>query len=165
MQKLILMLNYRNASIEDSKLYFNWANEIEVRRQSYQNELFKFEVHQDWFLCKLKDDNCLMLVFENQFKEPVGQVRIEKKDSKNALIGISVDKNFRGQGLASRIIELACNYYLNIYKNIVIMAYVKIDNLASIHSFENAGFVFLEDIVYCNALSKVYIKNNNYEYR
>lgn len=133
------MLRHRLATPDDVRLYFDWANDPETRQQSFQTEPIPFATHQAWFSRKLADLNTLLLVFESD-GQPVGQVRIERSPVEN-VIGISLDKAFRGKGLASELISRAATIFFAQYPNdATIYAYIKSDNRASARAFERAGF-------------------------
>ena len=71
--KINRKISYRKSNEEDLLLYFNWANDSSVRENSYQTKRIDFEDHQKWYLNKIKDPNCLMLIFENHLGFPIGQ--------------------------------------------------------------------------------------------
>lgn len=152
------MLKYRKAVDTDSMLYFNWANDPIVREQSYSSGIIDYEEHEQWFKSKLKDDLCLLLIFQNQNMEDVGQIRIQKVSNVEAVIGISVASEHRGKGYASTMLMNASEYFLESNPSFLINAYIKIDNLGSKRSFENAGFKFKEIIKYENWDSYHYVK-------
>jgi RimJ/RimL family protein N-acetyltransferase len=131
----------RAANEKDTLLYFNWVNEIITRKYSFNSGKISFENHEKWFLEKLKDENVLLLVFEDQNKNQIGQVRLEKKTNEN-IIGISIDFNFRGKGFAYEMIIKACKLFFKKYKKEnYILAYIKNENIASINSFLKSGFI------------------------
>lgn len=120
-------------------LYFNWANDDLVRSQSFYSDLIDLENHTNWFLNKIKDEKSLLYLFEiNQ--QPVGQVRIEV-DSYFSIIGISIDKNYRGKGLGVKMLINATSEYFKSNK-LPIFAYIKLNNIASSKIFESAGFQY-----------------------
>jgi RimJ/RimL family protein N-acetyltransferase len=135
------MLNYRLATHEDSQLYFDWANDTDTRRQSFNSAPISLETHKAWFARKLADANALLLIFNNEAEEPVGQVRFERTIDE-VIIGVSIDAHFRGQGLASELIKQGCTACRKQWGDITIHAYIKPDNQASVRSFEKAGFTF-----------------------
>ncbi|MEY4905591.1 MAG: hypothetical protein RLZZ292_3406 [Bacteroidota bacterium] len=135
-------LTFRAANEKDVMLYFEWANDEEVRKQSFQSDEINLEIHKNWFFNKLKDPNCYFLLFENENQQAVGQIRIQKESEKKAIIGISVVKEFRGQGLASKIITIATDYFSKFCSNCILYAYIKEENKGSIKSFQSAGFSF-----------------------
>ena len=40
------MLSFRKATLADTKLYFDWANDSDVREQSYNSTAIDFENHK-----------------------------------------------------------------------------------------------------------------------
>ncbi len=133
------MLRHRLARPDDVQLYFDWANDPTTRQQSFQTESIPFATHQAWFSRKLDDPNALLLVFESD-GAPVGQVRIDHTPTEN-VIGISLDKAFRGKGLSSDLLREASEEFFGRFPNEqVIHAYIKPTNRASARAFERAGF-------------------------
>lgn len=151
-------ISFRKAVEEDMALYFNWTNDPAVRSNSYNSDSISYENHINWFQSKVKDDNCLMLVFQNHDHQDIGQVRIQKSKENTAIIGVSTDENHRGKGYASKMIALATEYFLSKNPDICISAYIKLENPASAKAFEKAGFVLKETLQYENTDSFHYIK-------
>jgi len=150
-------ITFRMATEEDLMLFFDWTNDVSVRENSYQSEVITLEDHTNWFLAKIKDASCEMYVFENHMKQPIGQVRIQKKDNKIAVIGISNDKDHRGKGYASEMLIIASQYFLDKNPNYSISAYIKIENKPSEKSFQNAGYQLDVVLEYQNNTSYHYI--------
>lgn len=138
------MLTHRPAQPADSQRYFDWANDPDTRRQSFNSDPISPETHAAWFARKLADPNALLLVFENETGDPVGQVRFERTPVADRpdeiIIGVSVDVSQRGKGLASQLIELGCAACREQWGAVTIHAYIKPDNRASVRAFERAGF-------------------------
>lgn len=132
------MLLHRLARPDDVGLYFDWANDPDTRQQSFQTEPIPFATHQAWFSRKLADPNALLLVFEEE--KPVGQVRFEHSPAEN-VIGISLDKAFRGKGLSVQVLQLATTEFFRRFPHEqTIHAYIKPGNQASARAFGRAGF-------------------------
>ena len=157
-QKQIMHLKFRKANINDIDLYFKWINDSLVREYSFQSNLVDVKSHNEWFKSKINDSNSFMSVFENELNEKVGQVRIDKVDDVNALISVSVAKEHRGKGYASKLILIYSDYFLKKYKFFCISAYIKQSNLRSKHVFESAGFEFSKTTVYKKNKSFLYKK-------
>lgn len=151
-------LKFRKANINDMDLYFKWINDSLVRQYSFQSNLVDIKSHNEWFKSKINDESSYMSVFENELNEKVGQVRIDKVDEENALISVSVAKEHRGKGYASKIILIFSDYFLKTYKKFCINAYIKKSNLKSKNVFESAGFKFSKTIVYKKNKSFLYKK-------
>jgi len=134
------MLSVRKAEQSDALLYYEWANEKAVRRQSFNSEKITLEEHVQWFEKKITDSTCIMLIFENKERQPVGQVRFQQENEEVYVVGISVDAAFRGKGLAPQILIMASEYFFSVHPLKKIHAFIKQDNMASVHSFEKAGY-------------------------
>jgi RimJ/RimL family protein N-acetyltransferase len=155
------MLKFRKATVEDSKIYFDWANDTAVREQSYNSCIIEWENHNNWFVSKIKDDSCLMLIFQNKENISVGQVRIQKENTKNALIGISISSEHRGKGYANEMLLQASDFFLKENTCFFVNAYIKENNLSSKYAFEKAKFEFVEMVTYEGFKSFHYIKRLN----
>ena len=153
-------LKFRKAEKSDCKIYFEWTNDNSVREQSFNSDEVLFENHEKWFLNKIEDKSCIMLVFQNENNQNIGQVRIQKTKNNSAIIGVSVSNEFRGKGFAKQIIEMASRNFLNQNPDFEISAFIKEGNLGSKKAFENANFEFKEKLNYENFMSFHYIKNN-----
>lgn len=154
------MLSFRKANLKDVALYFDWANDTSVREQSYNSATIDFENHEKWFKSKLQDDSCLLLLFQNEEEQNVGQIRIQKENKNQALIGISIGTDHRGKGLAKEMILLASNFFLANNKGFLINAYIKEQNESSKQAFERAGFELKDIINYENCVSFHFIKKD-----
>ena len=132
---------FRNASESDVDLYYNWTNDPEVRKYSFHTDEIAYGTHVNWFKKKLNSQTCKLFLFLNAVNLPVGQVRIEISD-KASVIGISVNKEFRGKGFSTRMLKMASEEYVKLFPGQSIHAYIKHENTASVKSFENAGFIF-----------------------
>lgn len=152
-----MKVKYRNVQPEDLLLVFNWANEPEVRSNSYNPEFITLEEHTKWFKQKIEEETSLFFIAEIE-GEPAGMVRFEIGDE-NAVISIIIDKHFRGRKLASVFLTDCCNFYFE--KNSKpIFAWIKSDNEPSIHAFRRANFSFLKEETINNIKSQVFKKEN-----
>lgn len=152
------MLSLRKPTLKDMEMYFSWANDPEVREQSYNSSFIDLDSHKQWFESALKNEAYFMVICQNSVGDDIGQVRIQKQKGKEALIGISIDSNHRGKGFAKEILKLATNSFLNFNNNYLINAYIKEGNLSSKIAFEKAGFEFIDTILYENFKSYHLIK-------
>ena len=133
------MLKLRQASKEDCRLIWTWANDPEVRAVSFSSEAIPYENHVDWYESKLNDPSCYFYIAEDKNQEPVGQVRYEQEDTE-ATISISLDRNSRGKGYGPYLLRLASQNFFDVSDAEVIHAYIKEGNEASIAAFKKAGF-------------------------
>lgn len=147
------MLTFRFPIEADAKLYFEWANDPDVRNNAHNKEPILWESHVKWFSKKLQS-NSLMFVFFDGIT-PVGQIRIDHEFS-IGYIDISVDRAFRGRGLGLIMLKAVTALIRKIKLNAVI-AEIKQTNTPSIKVFKAAGFAYESDVtvndVMCKRLS------------
>jgi len=133
-------ISYRMATMDDAMLYFKWANDRDVRSNSFNSVPVEYESHCKWFFSKLTSKKCHFYLFHDAKNEPIGQVRIENIGHES-LISISIDEQFRGKSLSSKMLAKATNAYLNKHSKEKIIAYIKHENASSYKSFISAGFI------------------------
>lgn len=156
-----MQIHHRKAKLSDLDLYFEWTNDPATRSNSFNTQEIDYQAHTSWFSRKIEDKKALLLVFENEENIPVGQIRIEQKPDEN-IIGISLDKNFRGLGLAVPMLTNACEVFFTKFQATNIHAYIKKTNLASLNSFKKAGFVVIDELIIGENLSYLLVKNANF---
>ena len=132
-----LSISIKKATINDAKLYFDWANEHEVRSNSLNSAPISWENHIKWFEKKLQDKNTFFYIFMFD-KIGLGQVRIDLIDNEIGLINYSIDKQFRGLGFGTIIINKIIIELAGTVSKF--NAIVKKENVASIKIFEKLGF-------------------------
>jgi RimJ/RimL family protein N-acetyltransferase len=71
---------------------------------------------------------------------PIGQVRYDR-DGDEAVISVSLARQFRGQGYGSCLLQKAAQQLFASAPVRTLHAYVKQDNVASVRAFAKAGFV------------------------
>ena len=65
----------REASERDLDLLYGWANDPEVRRNSFSTPQIPYQEHQEWFLGLLLDSTRKQYIYMAG-QIPVGQIRI-----------------------------------------------------------------------------------------
>ena len=128
----------RKVKNNDELLLYNWANDTDVRKWSFNNDPISLDKHKIWFKEKLDNLNILILILENN-NLPSGMVRLEKQDKK-VFLNYLIASESRGRGLASKMLKMAMNCANNHWNNIKVFAYTFPNNIASIKSLEKAGF-------------------------
>ncbi len=133
------LLIARPALPEDVETYFRWVNDTEVRKNALQSEPITWKIHQGWFTDRLAEPTSLLLLF-SVLNQPCGQVRFDS-GGHSAFIDISLDQEFRGRGFGSRMLYLA-EEQLRLRKPGItqVIAWVKINNTASVRLFEKSGY-------------------------
>jgi RimJ/RimL family protein N-acetyltransferase len=129
----------RKVITSDIDLIFEWANNPDVRQNSFQNEEILYEDHVRWFNNKIKSPSTVMYIYLYN-NLPVGQIRFELELDK-AELNYSISKDYRGQGHGKHMLALAELQLKQDHPHIkTIVAKVLPHNLASKSVFESAGY-------------------------
>ncbi|MCB8980448.1 MAG: UDP-2,4-diacetamido-2,4,6-trideoxy-beta-L-altropyranose hydrolase [Ardenticatenaceae bacterium] len=136
----------RPALPKDSRLYWHWANDHQVRNNAFHSEPIPWDDHQRWFKNKLKSQQArLWLLY--RAGEPIGQIRYDLTENDAAEISFSVASEGRGQGAGTKLLQytrhLACAA-LGVMK---VTGFVLQENKASSRAFEKAGFTCIKQEV------------------
>ena len=131
------LLRLRPAAPDDLLLYFDWANDPEVRRQAISTDEIALEGHREWFAARLGTTRSHLFVM-CAGELPVGQIRFDW-DGTDARIDYSIDPLFRGRGWGTQVVALGVKHRLN-SGPITFRADVKEANLASRSVFRRLGF-------------------------
>jgi UDP-2,4-diacetamido-2,4,6-trideoxy-beta-L-altropyranose hydrolase len=136
------IIRLRPAREDDCNLIWKWANYPEVRDLSFSSVPIPLEDHIKWFNSKIKDPNCIIFIATDQKDLPMGVVRFDL-EGKEAVISVTLDRNFRGMGYGKRIISIASHKLFEISSIEKINAYVKLNNENSYHAFLKANFKYV----------------------
>lgn len=139
-------LTYRLAIPEDSRLYFYWANDDAVRRNSFSPGKIEWETHEKWFREKLASDSAYMLVFFAG-ANAVGQLRLDRVGGNLLEVDLSVDKEWRGKKIGRKIMAALKDIRNKFFPSIPIKGVIQKQNIASIRAFEAAGFEKKEEML------------------
>ena len=131
-----LQYNLRRVRESDMKIFFEWANDDEVRANSINPGKFTFQDHEAWFKKRMKSDDSIIYVLDIE-NLPAAQIRFDYNDAEKVWeISYSVSKNFRGKGIGKLLITEA----LNSFAHYPIVGYVKETNQPSQNIFNALGF-------------------------
>jgi len=146
----------RRAVPDDLLMLFEWTNEPDLRRQSYNSRPIELEEHTSWFMKKISDSSDLLFIFA--FKNILfAQVRFDVNEY--ATISYSLDKNYRGRGWGELVLQKAIElFYQQRDSSIAVVGYVKKENEGSKKIFLNLGFAQMETIDYPNSYRYEYKK-------
>lgn len=131
-------LYLRRDALADCELLWRWANDVEVRQNSFQMESIPWDKHKEWFHKILSDGNVRLYILQEN-DEPVGQVRLTYKEKWQ--ISYSIVSVYRGQGYGKIILQLAENeLIMDGHAGETLFAEVKTDNIASQRIFIRLGY-------------------------
>ena len=144
MKKSGNLFKLRDSTKNDEKLILDWANDKEVRKNSFIQKNINKGEHRKWFKNMLEDSNFTQYIMIDLKNRPIGQVRFEVK-GKFAFIDISIDSIFRGKGLSAVLLGKSfAKYFLENKTEYSIIAEVKENNLSSIALFSSFNYKFKE---------------------
>lgn len=130
----------RRAVWQDIDLLFEWANDIQVRQNSFCTNPISYEEHTVWFKKILQDEHWVQYIYEYE-NEAIGQIRLHLIE-KEAEISYSICKEKRGQGFGKKMLyQLKQQIAIDFPEVVKLTAYVKPENISSKKIFLNNGFV------------------------
>ncbi|WP_048340878.1 MULTISPECIES: GNAT family N-acetyltransferase [Clostridium] len=133
------MIQLRKATGEDCEILFQWANDVDVRKNSFNSDYIIYEEHVNWFLKMLQNEKVLFFIMEVDNKS-IGQTRINI-DKNIGVISYSICKEYRGKGFGKKMIQLV-EECISSFKSIdKIVAYVKKDNKSSNKIFTKLNYL------------------------
>jgi UDP-2,4-diacetamido-2,4,6-trideoxy-beta-L-altropyranose hydrolase len=153
------LLKLRNVKYDDCELLWKWANDPIVRAASFNSDYILWEDHLEWFNKKLNSFDCYYFIAVNKSEQPVGQIRFDIDKELQALVSISLDHKYRGQGYGKLILQMAINKLFQHISVIKIRALIKSGNVSSIKLFESGGFKKVNCIPTHSALEYIYENN------
>ena len=137
----------RPAKETDEALLLRWANDPQVRANSFSSMMIMEDEHTHWFYSGLDNDNRLLFIALDIDGCPVGQIRFdlisdnEHSPAIEATVDISLDRSARGLGLAVEIIRLGLQEMEAKWgSQVEAIAEVLESNIASNNCFSRAGF-------------------------
>ena len=123
------------AANEDCELLYRWANDDEVRRNSFNTTKIAYEDHKEWFQSKISSEMTTIYILKSGNKS-IGTIRLEVLAQDRYLISYSIASEFRRKGYATMMLKLV----KKTNKDKVLVGRVKEDNIGSIKSFVAAGY-------------------------
>ncbi len=150
-------LYLRPATVDDARLIFEWANDPEVRGNSFNTDDILWDDHLAWFNRTLADESTLLFILMKD-DAPVGQVRLANSDKWQ--ISYSIASVYRGQGYGKLILQLAENeLVVEGHGGEKLYAEVKMDNIASQKIFTGLDY-WMSESEHVGALAYVKIVGN-----
>lgn len=142
----LMGISLRSARKEDCRDLWTWRKNPEISKWCFCSKEIDFEDHKKWFEKKMKDEKTKIYILENKDGEKIGQARFEL-DNNEVFISGSLNPDFLGKGLGSKLIRLATEIFIK--KNPEakeVIAEIKDENIFSKKAFEKADYIFYGNI-------------------
>ena len=136
-------ISLRLAIAADEALLLQWANDPQVRVNSFSPEPIAPDDHHRWFQKGLSDPNRLLLIATAVDGCPIGQIRFDRQPANpsEAAVDLSLDRCARGNGLAAALIRLGLQAMEQSWgPTVEVLAEVLGSNTASNACFARVGF-------------------------
>ena len=140
-------ISLRPAAAADEALLLRWANDPQVRANSFSPDPIQQADHHYWFQSGLADPDRLLLIATAADGCPMGQIRFDRNSVKvgasarEATISLSLDRCARGHGLAADLVRLGLQAVVQRWgPEIDAVAEVLASNTASNACFARSGF-------------------------
>jgi len=139
------ILRLRPLRSDDRRLLWEWANDPEVRSASFSTEAIPWETHVAWFDEKLRaaqnsKSTDVIFIAEDEESNALGQIRLGTRVDGDWEVDVSVAKPMRGLRLGTELIERSLQEIYSSYGTARVHALIKPESIASLKSFERAGF-------------------------
>jgi RimJ/RimL family protein N-acetyltransferase len=135
-----MRLKARSARENDLMLLFNWVNDELVRSMSFNQAPIDLETYKQELKKTVTQQNSKLLIVEQHDESgkwvPIGRVQIDKDGE----FTMSLTSEMRGQHLAQSVIKAGIGYIRRDPSIEKLVAHIKSKNIASVKSFEKAGF-------------------------
>lgn len=129
----------RLATPSDAQRYFDWANDADVRANSYSTEPIAWENHLHWFQQTLASTQHRLYIYCID-SLPAAQLRL-KLEEQTATISYSVDAAHRGRGLGKFMLRhITAQAALDFPSLHALTGWVKKTNTPSVRAFEACGY-------------------------
>ncbi|MBI5482349.1 MAG: UDP-2,4-diacetamido-2,4,6-trideoxy-beta-L-altropyranose hydrolase [Deltaproteobacteria bacterium] len=129
----------RRADAADLLLYHEWANDPDVRANSFSSDPIPLETHRRWFQRRLADPACFLYLLE-EGGQAAAQIRFDLVAG-GARVSFSVDRARRGHGLAAEVLRRGARRLAgDAPHGRLAFGLVKRGNGASLRAFRAAGY-------------------------
>jgi len=133
-------ISLRKASFPDIEFLWYLRNQPDVYKYSRQNQIVSWKEHIKWILPILLGLSNKELFLIQNLQTPIGQIRFDYQDFKEAEISISILKEFQGKGFATKTLNLAIKEIKEQNKVKLLIAVTDKENISSQKLFEKVNF-------------------------
>jgi len=138
------LLTCRRVTADDEVLLLEWANDPTTRASAFNTQSISAEQHHAWLTRRLNDDERYRLfIIETIHGTEIGQVRFER-EGLSWIISYSLAREYRGRGLAARVLDAAMTKLLEEIGPAKVVGRVRPENMPSQRVFHRLQFTVSE---------------------
>jgi len=142
----------RLAEYVDLNDIFEWRNDIETRKASFNTKEIDIKEHTRWFKSSLLNPERNIFIICDINCNKLGQIRFDRKVD-CAEISIIINPKYRNQGIGTLVLTKSSESYLNNFSVKKLVGKVKLNNTSSLKTFEKAGFKIHKKLDECIELN------------
>ena len=127
------------------EIVWQWRNDIETRRLSFNNKIITWQEHIHWFDKLLKNKSSKFFIGEIN-NIPVGLIGFKNFRENNICyeVNINISPKYRGKGIGKKMLKFGIKNLKEFDRNLdYVVANIKTENFQSIALFESFGFVLV----------------------
>ena len=133
-------LQIRSASPADVFILWRWANDFNVRMNSFSSSFIPLASHISWFNKTISSNSSSIFIISDSSGCPLGQIRFDLLDNSCFSIDLSLDICLRGMGLSYSVLELGVSIMRLQNLHSTFQAEVLTSNIPSLRLFAAFGF-------------------------
>ena len=137
-----MILNWRNAAMDDAKDLYKWRNNESSRIYSGSSDVISWSDHERWLSLRLEKISSEPFFIFTTGDSSIGMSRFDlHEESKDVFeISILVNPDFRNLGYGSHILKYSCDSVAEKFPNYIFAAKVHFRNTVSRKLFSDLGF-------------------------
>lgn len=137
-------IKLKKADFSDIEFLWYLRNQPEVFKFFKNPRETQWQEHINWIMPVIFGKTNKELFVALFDKKPVGQIRLDWQENKNAEVSISLLKEFQGRGLGAKLLGQGIKSAKK-KKAKALFAEIHPQNAASVRLFEKSGFKFQEE--------------------
>jgi RimJ/RimL family protein N-acetyltransferase len=138
-------ITHRTATLDDAAILLNWRNNSSVREFSMNSKTIPMDEHLKWLTERIERAQLEPFLLFTRGNNLIGMSRLDVVPGSNFKneISILVDSSQHGKRVGTRILEITCNFFFDLYPDKTIVAKVHRSNFVSQKLFARGGFRFI----------------------
>jgi RimJ/RimL family protein N-acetyltransferase len=131
----------REVTMSDAEDLLSWRNDSSTLNFQRNNSYIDQKAHLEWLVNRLEKSPTLpFTIYENEFLEKIGVIRIDSKEGARVEISILINPRFRGRGYGKLMLIDFLSKLSSVYSFLELIAWIHFSNAPSLSLFKSVGF-------------------------